>query len=54
MGVDIQYWYDNNISFSTIKDLKFHLERYLDCRISIFCMQGDSDEWSGQTHFKDF
>lgn len=45
MGVDIQYWYDNNISFSTIKDLKFHLERYLDCRISIFCMQGDSDEW---------
>lgn len=45
MGVDIQYWYDNNISFSKIKDLKFHLERYLDCRISIFCMQGDSDEW---------
>ncbi|MDY6397880.1 MAG: hypothetical protein SPL22_09110 [Treponema sp.] len=45
MGVDIQYWYDNNISFSTIKDLKFHLERYLDCRISIFCMQGDPDEW---------
>lgn len=45
MGVDIQYWYDNNISFSTIKDLKFHLERYLDCKISIFCMQGDSDEW---------
>ena len=45
MGVDIQYWYDNNISFSTIKDLKFHLERYLDCRISIFCMQEDSDEW---------
>lgn len=45
MGVDIQYWYDNNITFSTIKDLKFHLERYLDCRISIFYMQGDSDEW---------
>lgn len=45
MGIDICYWYDNNLTFTTIQALQYQLERYLEARICIFHAKDDSDTW---------
>lgn len=53
MGIDIHYWYDHGLEFTTISDLHFHLERYLEAKITIFYTADSSDKWC-QVYSQDY
>ncbi len=45
MGISIYHWFDHGLKYTTISDLHFHLERYLEAKISIFYTADSSDKW---------
>lgn len=45
MSIDIYHWFDHRLKFTTISDLHFHLERYLEAKITIFYTADSSDKW---------
>ena len=45
MSIDIYHWFDHWLKFTTISDLHFHLERYLEAKITIFYTADSSDKW---------